>query len=100
MKDLEEIVDKVRGVEDGVNNLVVPLLKDTIADSNRHNKRLFISNIVLIIVTLVISIASMIIIAYENNRYADFLSQFEFESEVYQETNDSSNINDGIRIMK
>jgi peptidoglycan biosynthesis protein MviN/MurJ (putative lipid II flippase) len=100
MKDLAEIVDKVKGVEDGVNNLVVPLLKDTIADSNRHNKRLFISNVVLIIVTLVISIASMIIIAYENNRYADFLSQYDFSSEVYQETNDSSNINDGIRIMK
>jgi len=100
MKDLNEIVDKVKGVEDGVNNLIVPLLKDTIQDTNKHNKRLFISNVVLIIVILVISTTSMILIACENNKYADFLSQFEFESEVYQETNDNSNINDGIRIMK
>ena len=33
--------------------------------------------------------------------YAEFLSQFEFESEtVYQETNDYSDINSGITITK
>lgn len=101
MRDLEEIVEKVQKVDDGVNSLIVPLLKDTIADSNRHNKRLFISNIILTIVILVIAVTSMILVAYQNKQYADFLSQFEFESEtIYQETNDNSDINDGIRIMK
>lgn len=95
MKDLREIVDKVQKVDDGVNSLIVPLLKDTIADSNRHNKRLFISNIILTIVILVISITAMILTVYQNNKYADFLSQFEFEETVYQETSDSSSINIG-----
>lgn len=101
MKDLREIVDKVQKVDDGVNSLIIPLLKDTIADSNRHNKRLFISNIILAIVILVISITAMILTVYQNNKYADFLSQFEFESEtIYQDTNDYSDINSGIVINK
>jgi len=103
MKDLDEVVEKVKNVEDGVTNLIVPLLKDTIADSNRHNKRLFISNVVLIIVCLAISLSAMILVAYQNNRYAEFLEQFEFESEsntIYQTTDDNSDINSGIRIMK
>lgn len=101
MKDLDEVVEKVKNVEDGVTNLIVPLLKDTIADSNKHNKRLFISNVVLIIVCLAISLSAMILVAYQNDRYAEFLEQFEFESEtVYQTTNDNSDINSGIKIMK
>ena len=101
MKDLDEVVEKVKNVEDGVTNLIVPLLKDTIKDSNQHNKRLFISNISLIVVILVVGIAAMLLSAYQNNKYIDFLSQFEFETDaIIQKTNDYSNINDGIKIMK
>ncbi len=95
MKDLKEMVDQLN------DNALVPLLKDTIADNNRHNKRLFITNIVLSLVVLIISITSMILVSLQSKQYADFLSQFEFESDtVYQSTNDNSDINDGIRIMK
>ena len=101
MKDLKEIVDQVRGVDEGINNLIVPLLKDTIADGNRHNKRLFILNVILVISMLIISIYSQFLVMEQNKKYADFLSQFEFESDtIYQSTNDNSDINDGIRIMK
>lgn len=101
MTNLNDVVEKVKQVDDGVNNLIVPLLKDTITDSNAHNKRLFISNIALIIVILVVGISAMILSAYQNNRYVDFLSQFDVKSEtVYQSTNDNSDINSGIRIMK
>lgn len=100
MRDLKEIVDKVQEVDDGVTNIIVPLLKDTIADSNKHNKRLFISNIVLTLAVLLIAIASMVLVAIQNKQYADFLSQFEFEETVYQETSDSSSINSGINITK
>jgi len=94
MKDLKEVVEKVQQVDDGVNNLIIPLLKDTIADSNRHNKRLFILNIILSISILAIAIFSQLLVAYQNTKYAEFLSQFEFESEVYQDfdTSDSSQI--------
>lgn len=100
MKDLEEVVEKVKGVEDGVANLIVPILKDTIQDSNQHNKRLFIMNIVLAIALLIVSIGAMVLVAIQNQKYADFLSQFEFEETVYQETSDNSNINSGINITK
>ena len=101
MKDLQEIVEKVKEVDGGINGLIIPLLKDTINDSNQHNKRLFISNVILTIAILIIAVASMLMVAYQNNKYAEFLSQFEFESEtVYQETNDYSDINSGITITK
>lgn len=100
MRDLNEVVEKVKDVEDGVTNLIVPILKDTIADSNRHNKRLFISNIILTLAMLFISVSALILTVYQNNKYADFLSQFEFEETVYQETTDSSSINSGINITK
>ena len=102
MRDLNEVVEKVKDVEDGVTNLIVPILKDTIADSNRHNKRLFISNIVLTLAMLFISISALILTVYQNNKYADFLSQFEFESEtVYQDADEfSNNVNSGITINK
>lgn len=104
MRDLNEVVEKVKDVEDGVTNLIVPILKDTIADSNRHNKRLFISNIILTLAMLFISISALILTVYQNNKYADFLSQFEFESEtstIYQDADDfSNNVNSGITINR
>lgn len=100
MKDLNDVVEQVKGVDEGINNLIVPLLKDTIEDGNRHNKRLFILNVILAIALLVVSIVSQVLVMEQNKKYADFLSQFEFEETVYQETTDNSTINDGIRIMK
>ena len=100
MHDLDEVAEKIKGVEDGVTNIIVPILKDTIKDSNLHNKRLFISNIALIIVIFVVAIIAMVLSVYQNNKYAEFVSQLEFENTVYQQTKDNSNINDGIRIMK
>lgn len=102
MKDLSEVVEKAKGVENGVANLIVPILKDTIQDSNHHNKRLFIMNIILAIALLVVSVGAMVIVAWQNQKYADFLSQFEFEGEtsIYQETTDNSNINSGINYTK
>lgn len=94
MRNLNEIAEKVRGVEDGVTNLIIPLLKDTIADNNLHNKRLFISNMILAAMLLIVIICSLAALIYQNNRYSEFLSQFEFEGEVIQDlaTGDYGNI--------
>ena len=81
MQDLDEVAEKIKGVEDGVTNIIVPILKDTIKDSNLHNKRLFISNIALIVLIFIVAIIAMILSVYQNNRYADFLSQFEFDND-------------------
>lgn len=100
MKDLKEIVDKVKQVDDGVNNLIVPLLKDTISDSDRHNERLSNTNRTLAIVILIISVLAMTLFVYQNNRYADILSKYDFGDTVYQSTTDESKIGSGINITK
>lgn len=101
MKDLNEVVEQVKGVDQGINNLIIPLLKDTIEDGNRHNKRLFILNVILAISLLVVSIYSQFLVMEQNKKYAEFLSQFELESDtISQETNDYSDINSGITINK
>lgn len=100
MRDLKEIVNKVKQVDNGVNNLIVPLLKDTIADSNRHNRRLFLSNAFLTVVVLMVSIVAMMLVVYQNNKYTEFLSQYEIGETVYQETSGSSSIGSGINITK
>ena len=100
MKDLTEVVDKVKGVEDGVNNLIIPILKDSIRDGNNHNKRLFVINMMLVLALVIVSIASMIVITRQNDKYIEFMEQYDITSSVYQETSDSSTINDGIRVMK
>lgn len=97
MRDLKEIVDKVKQVDDGVNNLIVPLLKDTISDSDRHNERLSTSNRILSVVVLVISILAMVLFTYQNNRYAELISKGDT---VYQSTSDDSTITSGISITK
>lgn len=100
MTDLNEVVEKVKNVENGVTNLIVPLLKDTIEDSNRHNRRLFIANLVLIIALLIVSISSMALVTYQANKYQDFLEQFDTTETIYQETSDNSSITRGINITK
>lgn len=95
MKDLKEIVDKVKKVDDGVNNLIVPLLKDTIQDSDRHNERLSNSNRTLAIVVLIISVLAMALFVYQNNKYADIISRYDFGDTVYQNTSENSNNNSG-----
>ena len=100
MKDLEEVVEKVKGVEDGVTNLIVPILKDAVKDSNKHNTRIFIICVILAISILVISLFSQHLVMKQNEKYAEFLRQFEFESDIYQDTDDYSIINSGINVTK
>ena len=99
MKDLNEIVAQVKNTEENVNNLIVPLLKDTISDTNRHNKRLFILNVILSISILVIALFSQVLVAIQNQKYADFLSQFEFESEQTTYTQDLDSTDGGNAII-
>lgn len=100
MKDLKEVVDKVKGVEDGVSNLLIPILQDTIKDCNKHNTKLFILNILLAIFILIIAIFSQVLVIRQNEKYSDFLSQFEIESDIYQDVDNYSVINDGISVSK
>ena len=102
MKDLGEVVDQVRNVENGVNDLIIPILKDSIKDGNHHNKRLFVINMMLVLALMVISVVSMVIITRQEGRYEEFVKQFDFQNQttITQETTDNSTINDGLRFIK
>lgn len=79
-----------------INKVLVPLLEDNVAYSNRQNKRLFIICMFTLIIILVVSLYSVFLIYKQNIKYQEFLSQFEFDTEIYQETDDNSTINSGI----
>ena len=106
MKNLNDLVEQIKSVESGVNGMIVPLLKDTIADTNKHNRRLFVLCVILIIAMFALGIYSQFLVAKQNEKYSDFLSQFEFvaEDEYIQDVSatDGGNsvINSGITVQK
>lgn len=100
MVNLNEIAEQLKDVENGVNSLIVPMLKDTIKDSNKHNTKLFILAILELIIIVFVTLYSQFLIYKQNTKYQEFLSQFEFESDIHQDTKDNSIINSGINIQK
>ena len=105
MKDETELLNiskQIAGVENGMNEMIIPLLKDTIEDSNKKYTKIFIAFIITLIILLVVVICSLVLIYKQNIKYQEFLSQFDFETTetVYQDTDDNSNINSGIMYNK
>lgn len=105
MKNIEELIEKIKSVESGVNGMIVPLLKDTIEDTNKHNKRLFGLCVISLIVILVLGICSQYFIFKQNDKYNEFLSQFEIGTgEIYQDLDafegGDAIINSGISISE
>ena len=100
MNDLESILTRIKETEQGITNSIIPIWSDSIKDNNRSGKRLFVVNMMLILVLAIVCITAMIIITKQNDKYIEFMEQFDIRDSVYQETNDNSSINDGIKIMK
>lgn len=84
-KELLDIAAQVKGVEEGINGMIIPILKDTIADGNKHNTRLFILAIIELVVILITVLVSIFFIYRQNIKYQEFLNQFDFESEYVQD---------------
>ena len=106
MKNLNDIAKQIKDVESGVNNMIIPLLKDTISDANNHNKRMFIIVIICLIIIALLGVFAQLEIAKQSKDYADFLSQFEFETvgdigqTINADNGSNATINDGINIHK
>lgn len=100
--NLKEILNQVKSVEGGINQMLIPLLQDTIADANKHNRRLFILAVLELLIILATVFGSLILVYRQNVKYQEFLSQFDFETTetVYQDTDDNSSINSGINYNK
>lgn len=102
-ENMENVLNEVKNVDSSITKIIVPLLEDTIADGNRHNKRLFVLIMIELFIILAISITALFLVYKQNVKYDEFLSQFEFGEElIYQDVDagDGSNsiINDGIKI--
>lgn len=93
MEKIETIIKDIKTLDNNVTNIIVPMLKDTIED---YRKIVF--RLIAIIILLIFGL--LIIAGYSIYKYNDFLSQFEYNSEVYQDlqTTDNStlNVNSGI----
>ena len=83
--NMQDILNQVKNVDIGINNMLIPILQDTIRDGNRHNKRMFISYLIIIIILSILLAISIYFIYKQNTQYQEFLSQFEFESEYIQD---------------
>ena len=99
-KNLNDIIKEIKNLDTGITSVLIPILKDT----NNDYRKIF-NKLIIIIVILLIGLISVIgysqyLISKQADKYNDFLSQFEFESEVYQdlETSDESSliVNSGI----
>lgn len=102
--NLKEVVTKMKSVENGISDIIVPMLKDTIQDYKKTFNKMFI--IVILLITLLTgTIGYALFLVYkQNTKYEEFLSQFDFSSEITQDVdaddNSSATINDGIEINK
>lgn len=97
---LDEISNKVQDLDTNLNNTVVEILKDTIEDCTKHNNKLFalaITELVVILITIIVALA---LVYKQNLKYQEFLSQYDFETTVFQDTDDNSTINSGIRVER
>ena len=104
-ENLHNILKQLKQVDNGINTMIVPMLKDTINDYKKTFSKMVVIIIILIIELLGVIGYSQYLIAKQNDKYNEFLSQFEFESDmVYQDVDgaDGSNstINDGIVVTE
>ena len=103
-KNIENIVNEIKQIDNNVTTILVPILQDTIKDYKKINSRLIAVIILLILAISAISIYSQITISKQTDKYNEFLSQFEFESDEYTYTQEQNTldgdsvINGGINI--
>ena len=106
-KNLQDIVEQMKGLENGINGMIVPMLKDTINDYKKTFNKMVVIVILLIVGLLGVIGYSQYLIYRQNHEYKEFLSQFEFEGveENYSQDLDASDggdavINSGINVNK
>ena len=93
------VVKEIKDVDNNVTGVLVPILRDTVADYRKVVNKLLAVIFVLIFGLIILGIVGYFIISVQIEKYNEFLSQFDFETDtIYQETNDYSDINSGINV--
>ena len=97
---VNQIIQGIKGIDENVTGVIVPILKDTITDYRRVVNKLIVVVVILILIISILSGLGFFIISNQIKKYDEFLSQFDFENDtsVYQDTDDDSSINSGITI--
>lgn len=100
---LEKAIQTITGVDENIQGVLVPLLRDTINDYRKVTTKLVMLLVLTIVLLGGVIVYSQFLLAEQANKYNEFFSQFEFEySDVYQENITGSEysgdaiINDGI----
>ena len=83
-KKAKQIIDEIKHIDGNVTSVLVPLLKDTIAD---YRKIVF--KLILIAALLIIGVIGTSI--YAVYQYHDFLSQFEYQNAALAEVETAPN---------
>lgn len=93
-----KVVKEIKDVDNNVTGVIVPILRDTVTDYRKIVNKLVVIIVILILCLISLGVIGHYMIAKQIDKYNEFLSQFDFESTVYQDTDDNSSINSGINI--
>ena len=104
---LEKAIQTITGVDENIQGVLVPLLRDTINDYRKVTTKLVMLLVLTIVLLGGVIVYSQFLLAEQADKYNEFFSQFEFEyADVYQDvtTGDEYSgdaiINDGINNLK
>lgn len=90
-KDVSKIIDQIKGVDHNMSDIVVPILKDTIADYRKLSAKLIWIILSLILGITILGIIDIILVTNIINKYNDFLSNFEFGEDTILQDLDTMN---------
>ena len=104
---LEKAIQTITGVDENIQGVLVPLLRDTINDYRKVTTKLVMLLVLTIVLLGGVIVYSQFLLAEQADKYNEFFSQFEFEySDVYQDILTGDNysgdaiINNGIDDIK
>ncbi len=82
------VVKEIKDVDNNVTGVLVPILRDTVADYRKVVNKQFILIVILVAVIALLSSLGFYYIYRQTKEYKEFLSQFDFETEDYIYTQD------------
>lgn len=97
---LDDVLEGVKNVDAEIVKLLIPALQDTVAHVSKENKRLYHLLILCLLIIVTLGVTALFFVYKQNIKYQEFLSQFDFETELIQDTDDNSVINDGINFNR
>lgn len=80
-ENVNNVLKEIKDIDNNVTGVLVPILRDTVADYRKIVFKLILTIVFLIVGIIGVSISAQVIISQQIDKYNDFLSQFDFEME-------------------